>query len=127
MGFSSCGAQAWLLCSICNLLDQGLNLCPLHWQVDSYPLYHQGSPLCLTSDVPSSREDFPEEVQKTGLCAPNEEGPGWIPGQELVLTCHNSKFCMLQLRLVQTNKETNRCSFLQRALCDSSLWVRCVF
>ena len=20
------------------------NLCPLHWQVDSYPLYHQGSP-----------------------------------------------------------------------------------
>ena len=25
--------------------DQGLNLCPLHLQVDSYPLYHQGSPL----------------------------------------------------------------------------------
>ena len=24
--------------------DQGLNLCPLHWQVDSFPLYHQGSP-----------------------------------------------------------------------------------
>ena len=24
--------------------DQGLNLCPLHWQVDSYPLHHQGSP-----------------------------------------------------------------------------------
>ena len=23
--------------------DQGLNLCPLHWQVDSYPLYHWGS------------------------------------------------------------------------------------
>ena len=23
---------------------QGLNLCPLHWQADSYPLYHQGSP-----------------------------------------------------------------------------------
>ena len=22
--------------------DQGSNLCPLHWQVDSYPLYHQG-------------------------------------------------------------------------------------
>ena len=21
-------------------LDQGLNLCLLHWQVDSYPLYH---------------------------------------------------------------------------------------
>ena len=31
-------------------LDQGLNLCSLHSQVDSYPLSHQGSPcklLCL--------------------------------------------------------------------------------
>ena len=32
--------------------DQGLNLGPLHWQADSYPLRHQGSPwsfndLCL--------------------------------------------------------------------------------
>ena len=26
-------------------LDQGLDLCSLHRQVDSYPLYHQGSPL----------------------------------------------------------------------------------
>ena len=25
--------------------DQGLNLCPLHWQADSQPLHHQGSPL----------------------------------------------------------------------------------
>ena len=25
-------------------LDQGLNLCPLHWEVDSQPLRHQGSP-----------------------------------------------------------------------------------
>ena len=25
-------------------LDQGLNLCPLHWQVDCHPLYHYGSP-----------------------------------------------------------------------------------
>ena len=24
--------------------DQGLNLCPLHWQADSQPLCHQGSP-----------------------------------------------------------------------------------
>ena len=28
--------------------DQGLNLCPLHWQADSQPLRHQGSPqLCI--------------------------------------------------------------------------------
>ena len=25
--------------------DQGSNPCPLHWQVDSQPLRHQGSPL----------------------------------------------------------------------------------
>ena len=25
-------------------LDQGSNLCPLHWQADSLPLCHQGSP-----------------------------------------------------------------------------------
>ena len=24
--------------------DQGSNLCPLHWQADSQPMYHQGSP-----------------------------------------------------------------------------------
>ena len=26
-------------------LDQGLDLCSLYWQADSYLLYHQGSPL----------------------------------------------------------------------------------
>ena len=26
---------------------QGLNPCPLRWQVDSYPLGHQGSPVIL--------------------------------------------------------------------------------
>ena len=29
------------------LLDQGLNPCPLHWQADSQPLDHQGSPISL--------------------------------------------------------------------------------
>ena len=28
-------------------LDQGLNPCPLHWQADSQPLRHQGSPFCF--------------------------------------------------------------------------------
>ena len=27
--------------------DQGSNPCPLHWQVDSLPLSHQGSPKCV--------------------------------------------------------------------------------
>ena len=38
-----------LFCSMaCGIfLEQGLgqNMCPLNWQVDSYPLYHQGSSL----------------------------------------------------------------------------------
>ena len=56
-GFSCC--RAWALgtqasvvvalrlrCSTaCGIFpDQGSNLCPLHWQVDSKPLRHQGSP-----------------------------------------------------------------------------------
>ena len=55
--FSCCGAQALgalasvvvvhgLSCSVaCGIfLDQGSNLCPLHWQAGYYPLDHQGSP-----------------------------------------------------------------------------------
>ena len=31
--------------SVCGIFqDQGLNPCPLHWQVDSYPLHHPESP-----------------------------------------------------------------------------------
>ena len=30
--------------------DQGSNPCPLHWQADSQPLHHQGSPFCLFFD-----------------------------------------------------------------------------
>ena len=35
-----------LSCSgTCGILpDQGSDLCPLHWQADSYPLHHRGSP-----------------------------------------------------------------------------------
>ena len=34
-----------LNCFACGILqDQGLNPCLLHWQVDSLPLSHQGSP-----------------------------------------------------------------------------------
>ena len=54
-GFSCCRVQApggqaqggeWAYCSAaCGIfLEQGLNLCPLYGQVDSYALYHQGSP-----------------------------------------------------------------------------------
>ena len=32
--------------------DQGSNPCPLHWQADSQPLRHQGSPLLLFIMIP---------------------------------------------------------------------------
>ena len=37
------------ICSVaCGILpDQGSNPCPLHWQADSQPLHHQGSPSFL--------------------------------------------------------------------------------
>ena len=48
-GLSSYGA--WACCSLAReiFLEYGWNPCPVHWQADSYPLYHQGSPgLCLS-------------------------------------------------------------------------------
>ena len=46
-GLQSVGSVAahGLSCSApCGIfLDQGLNLCPLHWRADSYPLRHQGN------------------------------------------------------------------------------------
>ena len=53
VGFSSCGSQALVLvqgvsCSVARgiFLDQGSNLCLLHWQADSLPLSYQGSLAC---------------------------------------------------------------------------------
>ena len=36
--------------------DQGLNPCPLHWQADSQPLRHQGSPEAQSLNHWTSRE-----------------------------------------------------------------------
>ena len=44
---SSCGAWALLLCGSGVFPDQGSNLRLLHWQADSLPLSHQGSPILL--------------------------------------------------------------------------------
>ena len=38
--------------------DKGLNPCPLHWQADSQPLRHQGSPLLCILDNIYSGSDF---------------------------------------------------------------------
>ena len=39
------GLSCFMACGI--LPDQGSNPCPLHWQADSQPLCHQGSPLMV--------------------------------------------------------------------------------
>ena len=60
-GFSGCGPLAWSTASIavasrpsgpaaCGIFpDQGLNPWLLHWQMDSLPLSHQGSPFIFLS------------------------------------------------------------------------------
>ena len=46
-------------CSVaCGILpDQGSNLCPLHWQADSQPLRHQGSPPFFYSGIAGSYDN----------------------------------------------------------------------
>ena len=39
----SYGSQAWMPLACGPFLDQGSNSCPLHWQGNSNPQYHQGS------------------------------------------------------------------------------------
>ena len=43
-GLSSCGTRVLLPSGVWNLPDQRWNSFSLYWQVDSYPLYCQGSP-----------------------------------------------------------------------------------
>ena len=42
---SSCGSRAQLLCAMWDPPRPGLEPVSLHWQADSQPLCHQGSPL----------------------------------------------------------------------------------
>ena len=85
-GCSSCGSRApWLLlagsavvvvhglsCSTaCGIfLDQGLNLCPLHWQVDSYPLRLQGSPYMCFFFKYSSTQQSVELINRHAAAKP---------------------------------------------------------
>ena len=50
----------------CGILpDQGSNPCPLHWQADSQPLCHQGSPICGLFD--DDHSDQCEAMPHCGL------------------------------------------------------------
>ena len=49
----------------CGILpDQGWNPCPLHWQADSQPLRHQGSPLRMAFDP--YEEEGANYIQRSG-------------------------------------------------------------
>ena len=48
---SSCGSRAQLLHGMWDPPRPGPNPCPLHWQADSQPLRHQGSPSVLLLDL----------------------------------------------------------------------------
>lgn len=54
-------------------LDQGLKPCPLHWQLDSYPLHHQGSSVCVCVYVYFLKNEIQNKVcsvYKTLRCPP---------------------------------------------------------
>ena len=58
-------AQRLSCSTVCRILsDQRSNPCPLHWRVDSYLLYHEGSPIFLNKPRetldPLSTVEFPQ-------------------------------------------------------------------
>ena len=59
-------------------LDQGANLCLLHWQADSLPLSHQGNPRCLFL-IKQELTSLTGKTQACGLNARRDQQP-LIPG-----------------------------------------------
>ena len=57
-------------------LDQGSNLCILHWQVDSLPLSHQGRPLSYPLSVKWA------QIMGT-MSLPREEVETWWVGSKV--------------------------------------------
>ena len=45
--------------------DQGSNLYPLHWQADSHPLSHQGSPMLLVFTACLSQVNYSSQSERT--------------------------------------------------------------
>ena len=66
-------------CSVaCGIFpDQGSNPCPLHWQADSQPLRHQGSPVNIFEYILCSREL--QEIQSSILKVYYPQGKYCLP------------------------------------------------
>ena len=58
----ACRPSRSMACGI--LPDQGLNPCPLHWQADSQPLRHQGSPEAVLLNVGQTAEGTEINLRK---------------------------------------------------------------
>ena len=60
-GSNGCGTEPSFSAAYETFPDQGLNLCPLHWQVDSLPLNYQRSPkyFYFFVGLPLDSLDFP--------------------------------------------------------------------
>ena len=58
-----------IICSMaCGIFpDQGLNLCPLHWQADSHPLYYQGVLPFLSKQWSYRTRASPNDLMLSGL------------------------------------------------------------
>ena len=91
----SCSAACWIF------PDQGSNLCLLHWQANSHPLYHQGSPrkgfiLTLSPLQPHCTDEVPEV---------EGEGRWWgcLPGPPCGL-CHDPQWTDEEMRPEVTSR-----------------------
>ena len=115
--------------------DQGLNSCLLHWEADSYPLHHQGSPEayflgfkhihCALSQeifaVGQARLWFPWHISAIQWHGLRTAGPTQSSSVELLW--HMSKTCKIDLntracgsgRMVPELNE-NLCNFLPISL-----------
>ena len=59
--------------TVCGILpDQGSNPCPLHWQADSQPLRHQGSPIIMILKLKCGSVSS-EEFVKTDIGGPHPQ------------------------------------------------------
>ena len=47
---------------------QGSNPCPLHWQADSQPLHHQGSPQVIPLKKKKKKEQMAQDLKKKSVC-----------------------------------------------------------
>ena len=86
--------------------DQGSNPCPLHWQADSQPLRHQGSPsFCFFKD----KMFRSKKKKKTTVKKPRQEGtamPDSLLPRGLPLSCHTRSLtrlpCVRNPKLLET-------------------------